>query len=844
MTNKSLLPLPVSWTVVPIILLIANTPGCGLRTANDQPVGAQERMEGESRDNGPGSPSPSNVETGNATDGRWHEATNASTPESEPIRLASKVLKPLTAPRLATIGAGEIPDVAELPARVASDSQRIDGKWFGIYYSYPRFYAVELELKQSTKKYRDEPHCAEMVPRLRHRPSSRDSEWIDQLYSPAAFKVHATARFHKLRNPEDQPRYAQKEDLVEFAVGELEGWIDPLLNTFSIRGVKWTTVEQPFSSQLRVTFTGVKSDSLEQLGGWFLNDQFFVATKDREVARKMTDWAIEAQRFHPPVSKPDTAGRGNANGNPARTGRLRGRRDSNAGDEDGSEDEAETLEKGLAWLDLFTTRIAPELSSRRTMGMHYDKAMSLYMSGNFNRHFGKPIEDLTWEDRGKWQRILQKASQGGYGSEARRRAKNFTLLNMFSTGSPGWAETVAAVWMNRVLRNWIAERIDRFEKTKSYEEMFDDVLIFKAICDALLSNAFIDERKAFVDRFSAIERRVATATLAAMAAAPDENDRFENWRLKQLYTAVGPEEAATAERTFSARVMAQQIALLQEEVDRIASIPDDENALRKTAGWKQRIEKRFSDLRQSKAWQQIASWMEKRRSRLLTEFHSNVTEQLAAAESLEEVREIAGWSLTDEKERNSKPGTVIAEAISTHLSRTYRLGRLAYYSKQEQDLMSADALTINVPPRDRIPVPTADSIRMAFLREMAKLPGCKRITPETVSYGWPGFRNLATFRVQVRKVRLMETPDMITEGRYAGAFRCKYQTEMSISRESGSIHDLLKGTPQGELLRKVDALTEAEARASTIMNAFELTSQGWRSPTLRKRGIQSIFHFR
>lgn len=157
------------------------------------------------------------------------------------------------------------------------------------------------------------------------------------------------------------------------------------------------------------------------------------------------------------------------------------------------------------------------------------------------------------------------------------------------------------------------------------------------------------------------------------------------------------------------------------------------------------------------------------------------------------------------------------------------------YSPRERELMVvAGELPLRVP--DTYSEPDAGEIHLAVMRELADLGG--RLLSGTVAeVGMPPFDRFLFVRVELKVLDKQSC-----QPSNAREYACTYRHGLVFSIPEGSYAFLRMGG-RSELFEQmvndyIKALNSAEPAATT--QTFRLTSAGWRSPSIRDKGVKAI----
>ncbi|MEM6329041.1 MAG: hypothetical protein AAF790_02215 [Planctomycetota bacterium] len=739
---------------------------------------------------------------------------------------------PIAAPDLAGLdieAQGELPALAPLPQRPPAGTRPLPGAWFGVYYSYPEFVGVALSIETGAR-------YGGLADPLTAGPDER-SKWLQdrqpvpphQQRTDAALQATGVAKFYRLRSPDAARggRGRQEADAVEIAECRLRGWYDPVLQTFRLERAVWNSIDtRRFKPQTEVLIYGVWADRLARLGGWVAFGErgpsaSFVATSSPEQTAELKRRAIAAMQ----TRDPEQAGQAEL----TRRRQLRGRNNAPIA----TQAEVDAIS---SWVELYRREMPLERRDRFKMGDHMIGGLSLYAGDEFTRRFGTAFDDLDLKQRYVWQRVAQEMrSPKHYGSEVAARMRDWTGINMFKSGMPGWASTVAGVWTHRVVGDWLGAQLERARLGATHRESFTDATRLANLCRTHLVSYFASEQRAWREEIDTLRARRANATLATFstdqqAASPDQ--------LELLVASAdsGVVAAYQGRRRHDAR--RRQLGRLRVDFAQVTALADEYPSLASLARWRRAIQQHYGDIAATETYRAVQSYILARHTRLLTAHAGRICQELNGA-GPDEINALRGWLLVDASQRQLPAGRRVAEAIAANVDRVARELRLAYFSEQEKQWMEPGTTRIRIPTE--VVEPTDDSIRMALLREMALLPSCKRLGPDRVEYSIPGI-NLLGIAVEVRVASVTKWAD--PQGRTArdegAGFRCFYRKNFS-STPVGNLAKLMNdGSPQARFLKGLNSIGEAQAGVAPVSDLFVLTAEGWRSPTIRRRGFKSI----
>jgi hypothetical protein len=418
---------------------------------------------------------------------------------------------------------------------------------------------------------------------------------------------------------------------------------------------------------------------------------------------------------------------------------------------------------------------------------------------------------------------------------------------MFSSAQPGWTSTFSAVWMHRVFRSWTTDRLKALGAGPHHAGSFQDLQVMGDLVAELQGGYYPATREAFAQSLQNNAAEVAEATLAGMNTADDAVEA----RLDQLVEAVGPAVAEPHLERFRIAARGKQIEQLNSDLDAIAKVHDTVDAIPATAAWQLGFQRDYEAIAGTAAYEDAHDYIVNRRRRLLESFEGNVIARMAATTTKDEVHNLLNWSLVSETERKSSPGKAIAEAGEIHLERTRqeeeiarareaREQQLAYFSPQERLWIKPDSLELNPPPEDQVEQPTAESLRMAFRRELVATGG-KQIARDkaVVSLPLPQLADFVGLEFHVTKIELVDVvkppPDA---GWPRSAYECHYYAKIKL-RQTGSLLRELRQRAGMEayktLLDPVVKALEIELSRELRRDVFFVTPKGWRSDTLQEK---------
>ncbi len=452
--------------------------------------------------------------------------------------------------------------------------------------------------------------------------------------------------------------------------------------------------------------------------------------------------------------------------------------------------------------------------------------------------FGKPLEELTGREKYALGRLLQDRRQ----TLATREEGVTVSVVIELLGSP---LVVGREQVQRRRRAWRGELLRRLAALPPSADVFVDVAVFEELARQHLAGLWSSEREEVAAALDAARHRLADDALMARARrdAKSVEDaaaalRLSSWRDRQRDLA--PYTTAEGWARAEAVVHERLDALLERELAprraALADLGQGVDAVRAGVGWYQGLVAAFGLAQDRPPMRAAVGQLAARRGADLAAALDALTAELAGLASQEQAAAFLTAHLSVPGDAETPAGAALHDALRRRRIEIDRELFLARFSDREEALMGDDG-ALTVPARVDEP-PTAEEVRLAYLREVEWLGG-EMLDHETAKMSMPGLNLLGVYNyVKVESVAVLRSK---SDGGPTG-FVVEYDMDIHM-RVGEMFEELLAGPDFGaQLLRDMLRMVNT-AGPTRVVDRFVLTPTGWRSPTIRDRGLEGIASF-
>lgn len=479
-----------------------------------------------------------------------------------------------------------------------------------------------------------------------------------------------------------------------------------------------------------------------------------------------------------------------------------------------------------------TKTVAPPLNRR------HDMVHRLYLEMVSDTKAGKLSGQLDMPGEQTRRRGSYRLSGGynapilGFHSEVDRRVAIAAIQQAANQGKP-----LRDFYRSRhtaYAAGWAKATAQRLRTIQPHEESLKQVHLFKEMIPWALPHAEEAQQTALQQSLKPLLATHADAALGALSATPEGY-----WEYQELLSCVA---AASAERHKQRLTKNQQGGLPAELVAWIRDFATEADSINLLSGLperRQRIVGNYASIKETDTYRRSLAYIDARRERLLKAYLPVILARLESAESKRQVNYIAEYAFLTDNDRRTTVGKQLGVAIAAAEDRLIEEERLKFFARQERPWVTGE-YHLEVNPPKVVPEPTAEAIRYAIYRELSHLPGVEWKHPSSVSYSPMGlnrFGMAATMRVSnLEKMMNGNGESAIPEG---DGFRCYYRYKATIN--TPRMPTLApKSSAVGKLLGGLNDPTKPQEIWIERSDVFVLNGSGWRSPAIRKRGLEGI----
>ena len=670
-------------------------------------------------------------------------------------------------------------------------------------------------------------------------------EKLPDAYSDFAVQTEGTIRVFKIGNPsigKNEKGYLhvpQKEiDSCRFT-----GWVDPHHRVMSISTKKWKIGKDYFIRNVvpQVSLSGYWIPERRVVSGWAgYHSHHFCVSDDQKLATELIAQAVA-------VNQSPSRDESNAWSAYSKTLRrpLPSSKDSqsvrrNWDYQKPSKAKTQLIKDSKALIQ-WAQPLLVQLDDGRQWHSddEYFDVFWLFSSEHFEKHFGKPFEQLAYVERRRLTTMRQHLSQQN------REQKNKSLgkavsgidrLLRYAASDLWYSQTISFITNQRWKRIWVDDSLKQLKELDSYEGCFEDYEYTEPWrILGLLGRLQIDKQTPEqLFAVSRVERAIAELDGWTVPLRLTENQRRYDLLLSSL-----DEKQRQRYRDKSAGLAEDYLKKdFLTYFDQLVAVKDNLAGISVIKNWLTKFDRAFDKLQHLKAHNVAYQYAAKRHQRLVKTYLPQLMYELDTATNEDAVKRIQFSATGYSVNRNSEEGLALNDAITRNLTKLAHEQNLRFFSEQERSWMSGDSLVINVP--EVIPEPTAESIKRAFYREVVRLPACSWETPDKIKYSIPPMDRFGVFaKLKILDMTKVANPDGRTAISESDGFRCFYRFNPKITMpKMGDAND-----PRQRFLEGLSQVTSESASLKTNSDVFVLTREGWRSPTIRSRGIESIGKF-
>ena len=648
-------------------------------------------------------------------------------------------------------------------------------------------------------------------------------------FSRHARTVKGRVRLYRIKNPNLSKNYQEYINSPRKEVGSLAltGWVDPSTLTFALWPEKWEPNQDKIMKALRHRFVlhGCWHPEANSVSGWGDSPvkHFFLSSSEQDADELLQD-AIAIQK------KPDEQER------KAIKEVYKLRSPSLV-----SKRELEMFQAKATILEAMLKPVYDDLYRRISQKQAVPprpkfSAIDFLASDQFVELVGAPYEKSTHLSRLRLSAMMDQVSIQSRNRERTREAIAKKRLNSqlsILLQEKNHFELRSFVMLQKAKQRWMNHVTERLEAEAAYQGCFEDFEQTNPWRELALAGRSIESIDLFRRRLEVVLKKRAAAELAALRHVPTE--KYEQWLHSRMSATVDAKDLHKYLKQVELNRQNKLEAEFVSSFNEIVSAVDNVDATYEVGAWIQKMNGRFKPLENSEVHKVVRAYAQKRHKRLMETYLADVVYRLDTASTDDEVKKLSAGVLMPVGWQKNNQRLLVEKAVKRNRERVLREQQLRFYSQQEQSWMSPNSLVINVP--DVVPEPTAESIKIAFYRELARLPYVRWETPDRIKFSSLWLKQFgASVKIKILEVTKVADPNGQTAISEGDGFRCFYRFKPKITMpKMGSEND-----PRQRFFEGLSQAASGSAAITTTSNVFILTREGWRSPTIRARGIENV----